>query len=212
MDAAHGKFDKAEWRRRMAAVRESLPVAERRRLSERLCSQVEDRILDPLRRRLGRPLGVCAYAAFRSEADPFPLLERCWEMGDTIFAPRILPGGEGMQLRKVEAFSNWTPGKWGVPEPDVLHTSLREDNQPIDIVLVPGLAFNVQGGRLGYGGGYYDRLFENSRINRNMDPLWIGFAFSAQVVDEPLPVEPHDLSLNGLATDAGVIWFGQEGL
>lgn len=211
MNAAQGQPDKREWRRRMAALRESLSADERKRRSELLCRQVQDKILIPLRARLNRPLNLCVYAAFRSEADPAPLLEHCWEMGDAIYAPRILTGEEGIQLRKVEAFCNWIPGKWGVPEPDPDQTALWQESQPIDVVLVPGLAFGDRGGRLGYGGGHYDRLYEKMVARLKLNPLWIGFAFSNQVVDQPLPVEAHDLRLDVLATDTEVIWLNDQG-
>jgi molybdenum cofactor biosynthesis protein MoaC/5,10-methenyltetrahydrofolate synthetase len=211
MNAAQGKLDKTEWRRRMASVRESLPPDERKQRSFLLCRQVQEKILKPLRVRLNRPLNLCVYAAFRSEADPAPLLEYCWKMGDAIYAPRILAVEEGMQLRKVEELCNWIPGKWGVPEPDPAQTALWQETQLIDVVLVPGLAFSENGSRLGYGGGHYDRLYEKIRESSKLNPLWIGFAFSNQVVDELLPVEPHDLKLDGLATDKEVIWFNDQG-
>ncbi|WP_052476125.1 5-formyltetrahydrofolate cyclo-ligase [Cohnella kolymensis] len=211
MVASQGKPDKREWRSRMTAVRESLSADERKKRSDELSRLVQDQILIPLRQSLNRSLNLCAYAAFRSEADPVRLLEQCWQMGDAIYAPAILPAQEGMQLRKVEALYSWIPGKWGVPEPDPRQTALWEDTQPIDIVLVPGLAFSKNGGRLGYGGGHYDRLYEAMTASGKQNPLWIGFAFSNQVVEEPLPVESHDLRLDALATDKGIIWFNDQG-
>jgi 5-formyltetrahydrofolate cyclo-ligase len=209
MSDIQGKPSKLEWRRRMTVVRDELAPDERERRSIRLCNQLEAEIFSPLRRRLGRPLSLCVYAPFRSEASPFPLLYTCWEMGDLIVAPRILPAGEGMELRKVEALSNWIPGKWGVQEPDLLQTSLMDRTQPLDVVLVPGIAFNDIGGRLGYGGGYYDRLYAEEQAKGNTETLWIGFAFSNQVVPEPLPMEPHDLRLDVLATDEQITWLNK---
>jgi 5-formyltetrahydrofolate cyclo-ligase len=200
-------LDKGEWRRRMTAIRDSFTPDERERRSLQLCSRFELEVLSLLRKRLDRPLNICAYAPFRSEASPLPLIERCWEIGDQIFAPRILPSGEGMELRKVEALSDWIPGKWGVPEPDPLHTSIWKGTQPLDAVLVPGIAFNENGERLGYGGGYYDRLYAQEQDKKNQETLWIGFAFASQVVLDRLPSEPHDLKLHGLATEEHVFWF-----
>ena len=111
-----------------------------------------------------------------------------------------------MELRKVETLSDWIPGKWGVPEPDPRRTLLIEGTQPLDVVLVPGIAFHIQGGRLGYGGGYYDRLYAERQRSGNDETLWLGFSFAAQVVPERLPVEPHDLRLSALATEDRVVW------
>ncbi|WP_239618793.1 5-formyltetrahydrofolate cyclo-ligase [Cohnella mopanensis] len=208
MEQTGGLADKkAQWRRQMTIIRDGLSAEMRDKRSATLCSIVEQEVLSPIRTLLERPLALCVYAPFRSEASPLPMLQACWEYGDQTFAPRIKPGEEGMELRKVEALSDWTAGRWGVPEPDPRSTSLIERTQPLDVVLVPGIAYHIQGGRLGYGGGYYDRLYaERQRLNSE-GTIWIGFAFADQVVSEPLPIEPHDLRLHGLATDERMIWF-----
>lgn len=207
MDDRLNKQEKMEWRRRAATARDAISAADRHLRSERMCSLVEHHVLNPLRFKLGRALNLCVYAPFRSEASPLPLVKRCWEVGDLTFAPRILPGGEGMELRKVEALSNWIPGRWGVPEPDPSQTLLIDSIQALDVVLVPGIVFNEVGGRLGYGGGYYDRLYEQECRKGNGETHWIGFAFAAQVVTEQLPIELHDLKLNGLVTDEKFIAY-----
>jgi 5-formyltetrahydrofolate cyclo-ligase len=195
----------------MAALRDSLPEEEQLLRSTRLCETVEHQVLDALRRQLGRPLRVCLYAPFRSEASPLPLLLRCRQLGDSTFAPRILPNEEGMELRKVEVVSHWIPGRWGVPEPDPLQTEKMDSDLPLDAVLVPGLVYNEAGGRLGYGGGYYDRLYEKEQGIGYRTTHWIGFAYNLQVVEDPLPMEPHDLKLDALVTEERVIRFKKEG-
>ena len=189
----------------MAAARDVLPAAERARLSERLCGNVERDVLAPMRSRLGRALTVCVYGAFRSEADPIPLVERCWQAGDTVAAPRIV-GGD-LEWRVLRDPGCWRAGTWGVPEPDPARTEPLPAERPPDAVLVPGLAFHRDGSRLGYGGGYYDRLYAAERARGNGDICWIGFAFSLQVTVERFPVEEHDLDLDVLATDEGTVWF-----
>ncbi|WP_186438554.1 5-formyltetrahydrofolate cyclo-ligase [Cohnella terricola] len=209
MENIHQYSNKPEWRKRMAVVRDGLSVAERAKRSVQICELLETVVFSEMRRKLARPLSLCAYAPFRSEASPVPLMETCWSMGDSIYAPRIRTAGEGMELRRVTGMSDWAPGRWGVPEPDPQRAELMEEANPIDVVLVPGMAYSLSGGkiaRLGYGGGYYDRLYsERSRVT-DKRTLWIGFAYALQVVAEPLPIEPHDLPLDGLATDEDLIW------
>lgn len=124
-----------------------------------------------------------------------------------------LSGGDiGMELRKIDSpADDWTPGRWGVPEPNPAATEPYPISGEIDVVIVPGLAFDRKGGRLGYGGGYYDRLYAARRAaapEPSRRTLWIGFAYARQVEEEEeLPKEPHDLPLNGLATEEGIIWF-----
>ncbi|WP_276353886.1 5-formyltetrahydrofolate cyclo-ligase [Cohnella caldifontis] len=200
---------KAELRRRAASLRDAIPAAERAVLSERLCRTVEREVLAPLRERLGRPLTVGVYAAFRSEADPLPLARLCWAAGDGTAAPRVV--GDVLAWRVVRGPDDWRPGRWGVPEPDLTRTDPLPPERPLDAVLVPGLAFHADGSRLGYGGGYYDRLFAAETARGNGETLWIGFAFSRQLTADPLPQEPHDLELDALATDDGVLWLDKGG-
>jgi len=82
-----------------------------------------------------------------------------------------------------------------VPSPDA-------DEMVPDLVLVPMLAFDRQGHRLGYGGGYYDRTI--ARLREVGDVLAVGLAFSGQVRDE-LPVEPHDMHLDWIITESAAL-------
>lgn len=200
---------KAELRKTMAARRDALPPEERADRSARLCGAVIREALDPLGMRLGRSLTVAVYGAFRSEADPAAVLAWCASAGHRTVAPRIRADGGGMELRIVASQADWQTGRYGVPAPDPLRTApLPPDERP-DVVLVPGMAFDRRGGRIGYGGGYYDRLAE--AIGPGDLPLWIGFAYELQIARQALPAEPHDLALHGLATENGLTWFAKGG-
>ncbi|MCI1711110.1 MAG: 5-formyltetrahydrofolate cyclo-ligase [Chiayiivirga sp.] len=107
-------------------------------------------------------------------------------------------------------FAPWLPGetlqtnRYGIPEP-VLATPAQFAPEAIDVVLVPLLAFDRRGARLGSGGGYYDRSFaflrEQSRPAR---PLLVGVGYAFQQVGS-LPVEPWDVALDYVATEEGMI-------
>jgi len=205
---------KRDIRGRMAERRDAVPEGQRRDLSARLCRVAERELVEPLRKRLDRPLAVCLYGAFRSEADPADLAASCMAKGDAIYAPRVAPGGNTMEVRRLASPADWTRGRFGVPEPDPDRTealSPADLADKLDLILVPGLAFDRLGRRLGYGGGHYDRLYRMVRAGETPDsarggPLWAGFAFSFQISDETLPAEPHDLRLDAVATELGVIW------
>ncbi|CAI6038104.1 5-formyltetrahydrofolate cyclo-ligase [Cohnella sp. JJ-181] len=196
-------------RKAMAARRDALAPQEREARSRMLCGVVVAQALEPLYLALGRPLTVAVYGAFRSEADPSAVLEWCVAGGHRAVAPRIREDGGGMELRTVAAPADWRPGPYGVPSPDPLRTAPLAAGERPDAVLVPGMAFDRQGGRLGYGGGYYDRLAE--AIGPGRLPYWIGFAYALQLSDAALPKEAHDLALHGVATEEGLIWFAEEG-
>jgi 5-formyltetrahydrofolate cyclo-ligase len=198
---------KRELRRSFAALRDGLTPAERAEKSALLCEAVAREALLPLESKAGRPLVVCAYGAFRSEADPSGVREWCRGRGHLVIAPRVREDGEGMELRTVASPADWAPGRWGVPEPNPERTAPYPMDGPIDVVLVPGLAFDFRGGRLGYGGSYYDRLYAEREEAGANAALWLGFAFGLQKVGKLLPKEPHDLPLGGLATEDGILWF-----
>ena len=87
------------------------------------------------------------------------------------------------------------PGYCTIPEPDPARATLVPPEK-IDIAVIPGSVFDIYGGRLGYGGGYYDRFL----VNDAPQALRIGFAFEQQLVDR-VPLEPHDQPLDILITE-----------
>ena len=196
---------KPQQRKEMAALRDAIPAQERAALSEQLCRRVWQELILPMRVKLGRPLTICVYGAFRSEADPQLLARLCLEAGDTVAAPRVT--GKDMEWRVISSPEDWQPGAWGVPEPDLARTEPLPVRAVPDAVLVPGLAFHPDGSRLGYGGGYYDRMYAAETAKGRTSICWIGFAFAQQISEKPLPKEPHDLILNVLATEEQLIWL-----
>ncbi len=143
---------------------------------------------------------VSTYAAIGSEIDPAPLVERLAAAGYRTCLPVIQPLGNPLRFRA------WQPGEplvartWGIREP----ADDAPEVEP-DILLVPLLAFDRRGMRLGYGGGYYDRTLERLRA---LEPvLAIGLAFAGQELPE-VPCGPHDQPLDWVLTDAGPVRFG----
>ena len=209
MNAPGAEASKRARRRELAAERDRLAGGRRAELSAQLCRKAVREALKPLTEKRGRPLTVCVYGAFRSEADPAELADWCFRHGHRVVTPRIREDGDGMELRIVASPADWRPGRWNVPEPDPAKTAVYPLGEELDVVLVPGLAFDSAGGRIGYGGGYYDRLYAQRRAAaRSADgTLWLGFGFAFQRTPDALPREPHDLPLDGLATEEGVSWF-----
>jgi 5-formyltetrahydrofolate cyclo-ligase len=113
--------------------------------------------------------------------------------------------GDEVQLFRLEAISELVPGTFGILEPTAELRELPPRQvlpSQIDLALVPGVVFDRQGNRLGYGRGFYDRLLR--QLPREV--LRVGLAFECQVVEE-LPVEPHDERMDWLVTEAGVRRF-----
>lgn len=144
----------------------------------------------------GRP--TSGYLAIRTEIDPLPAMREAAAHG-----PFCVPVIQGMGLPLT--FSRWTPGcalrtgPFGAMVPEV------DDFIEPEVLIVPLVAFDRAGGRLGYGGGFYDRTLEMLRARR--PTLAIGFAYAAQEA-EALPLEPTDQPLDMVVTEMEVIEFG----
>lgn len=138
---------------------------------------------------------VGAYVAMEGEADPHLLLETL-ARGDCTFAfPRVAAKKQPLHFHNRPSGREFVRSAFGVPEP-------AEDwprAQP-DVLLVPMLAFDAGGYRLGYGGGFYDITLAALRASGPLRA--IGVAFAGQEV-EALPREPHDQRLDGLVTENG---------
>lgn len=142
---------------------------------------------------------VAGYAAIGSEADPFPLMAALANQGHALCLPRT----EGKTL----TFRAWKPGdplvvgRMNIPEPD----AKAKERRP-DLLLVPLLAFDRHGYRLGYGGGYYDRYLREHRAKRTIRA--IGIAYAGQAVDD-LPHGETDEPLDAVVTEDRVLRFAK---
>jgi 5-formyltetrahydrofolate cyclo-ligase len=138
---------------------------------------------------------VGGYHALSSEADPAQLLQRLVRRGAHIAFPRVIAKGARLAFHRVPDGEMLRTGAWGIQEP-AAHFPLAEP----DLLLVPLLAFDANGHRLGYGGGFYDRTIAALQVPA------IGVGFSAQEVAS-LPVEAHDMALSGILTEHGLKRF-----
>ncbi len=142
-----------------------------------------------------RGVPLAGYMPIRTEIDPRPAMAEASAHG-AVGVPVIQ--GEGQPL----AFSRWSPGGAMREGPFGAQVPLVDDFFAPEILIVPLVAFSRQGGRLGYGGGFYDRTLAQLRAQRAT--LAIGFAYAAQEADD-LPLEPTDERLDLIVTEQGVV-------
>lgn len=140
---------------------------------------------------------VLAYASFGSEVPTDALVERLLAMGIRVLVPWV----EGSELRAAEirSLEDLAPGYRGIREP-VAREAVDPD---VDVVLVPGVAFDAAGRRLGYGGGFYDSFL--AAVPRRARR--VGLCFEVQVVDE-VPADPEDETVDVVITEARMIDCG----
>jgi 5-formyltetrahydrofolate cyclo-ligase len=141
-----------------------------------------------------------AYEPMRTEFDPRPLLEKIAAAGGRIVLPAIVDGRIVFRLH--EPGTKLVAGPFGTSEPPADARELKPD-----ILLVPLLAFDAKGGRLGYGKGYYDNTIARMRAERRVGA--VGLAFEAQRFDE-VPMGPQDQRLDLILTEARETWAPRE--
>lgn len=196
---------KRELRAAAIAQRDQLPEQLRSSWSAAACQAV----IDWLEQRQGSAGSLVVYVPFRSELDTKPLIEWGWRSDRTVIVPRCVRSDRSMELYIIKDWGELIPGAYGILEPDPNKSQRCDASFIPDIVIVPGLAFDSQGGRLGYGGGYYDRLHE--RLNKlaaeqvKRAPLWVGVGYESQLIPEVL-MDQHDARLEALVTEQGLQW------
>ncbi len=205
--------DKRLLREQLQQRRRELDPELRVQQSAELCAIASVYIHRLREQKRNQPFTVFSYLAYRDEPDTLPLLEQCWKHGDRVLAPRIQREQQGIfELYEISGIDDVEPGMYGIPEPQA-HTAHypTERWHEIDLVIVPGLGYDRSGGRIGYGGGYYDRFMaqltvadRNHRPSHKSSPLLAAPAFHQQLVRH-IPMEPHDFRIHLLFTPSGVI-------
>ena len=138
---------------------------------------------------------VSAFIPFGFEIDTRPLLLKLARAGFATCVPVVVKPATPLQFRTWVPGDETVPGRWNIPVPPETKATVEPD-----VLLVPLMAFDARGYRLGYGGGFYDRTLERLR---NMKPvIAIGVAYSAQQVDEVVRGQ-HDQPLDWILTEQG---------
>jgi 5-formyltetrahydrofolate cyclo-ligase len=190
---------KRELRARMIAARDGLDPVYRAAAARIISARV--RALSSY----GAARVVLVTLPFDSEWDTRPLAQDALASGKTLVVPRVNNTTRMLELHAVgDIASHVARGYRGIPEP--LSTRRRIDAAEVDWVLVPGVAFSADGRRLGYGGGYYDRLMATLAPATSR----IAGAFDAQIA-ERIPAAAHDLRVDQIITESRTLPAPAEG-
>ena len=178
-------MDKRALRHTMGEKKRALTAAE----IETRSAKLSERLFETAQWRKAR--SVYAYVAFNQEVRTRPIIERAWADGKRAAVPKIVAGE--MRFIWLESFDALAPGgAFGILEP-------TEDGPVADddgaLVLVPGLAFDARGHRLGYGGGYYDRW-----LAANPGHPTVALCYGFQRVDR-IEDEEHDIAVDAIISD-----------
>jgi len=184
---------KSALRKRMAAIRDAIPAEERKAKSEAIAGRVSH--WDEF----AKAEAILAFVSTRSEVATEAIIAAAVAAGKVVGAPRTLLKEKRLEFRRVQGVpGELVPGPFGILEP-------RSDAAEIepgaaDVILVPGLAFDPQGYRVGYGGGFYDRLL----AHRALRATAVGIAFEEQMV-ERAPHGESDRPVGWVITERRVI-------
>jgi 5-formyltetrahydrofolate cyclo-ligase len=186
---------KEEVRRKMRATLRSMAPEKRAQASLEMC-------------RLAAALPVffkaktvALFAPLTSEPDIHPLIEEAWARDKRVVFPLMLRDGDvpSLQWHQVKSWDEMiVVGPFAIREPDPIRCPLIEA-KALELVFVPGLAFDKGGLRLGRGGGYYD----SALVKLPAKTARIGLMFACQQVPE-VPREPHDEALKNILTEDGL--------
>jgi 5-formyltetrahydrofolate cyclo-ligase len=188
-EATDATREKSELRARMRALRAAVPPDERLRLAR----AVEGHVFALPEMQAART--VLLFYSFGSEVETSGMAERVHGEGKRLLLPYL--EAERMEAAEVLPDDELVTSSYGPREPA---RRVAVDPADVDVVIAPGLAFDREGYRLGYGGGHYDRYL--SRMGTRA--LRIGIGFAGQLVDR-VPREPADERLDLVATDAGIL-------
>ena len=137
---------------------------------------------------------IMAYADYNHEVITRYIIEQAWKDGKEVAVPKVF--GKDMVFYKLTDFSQLESGYFGIPEP-------KEDGETVSwedaMMVMPGVAFDVNCNRVGYGGGFYDKYLSENRYLCS-----VGVAYDFQIV-ENVPTEENDVPLDIIVTNRGIV-------
>lgn len=185
-----GLMDKKVFRKNILAKRKSISEKKHDEKSAQIKKRLEKLEI------FQEAYTVMFYVSFGSEVETHGLLK------DSFREKRVavpLVWEKDLLIKRITDFSQLSPGAWEILEPEARQTSLKLSD--INLILVPGVAFDKNHNRMGYGSGYYDRLLAREK---EADFISVGLAFEEQIVDK-LPIEKYDQKVDFIVTEKRVI-------
>lgn len=134
------------------------------------------------------------YISFDKEVDTHNIINHALSLGKKVCVPRVISRLEGMKALKIDSLKDLQLSNYGILEPEETAEEIMINH--MDLAIVPGVAFDPKGGRVGYGGGFYDRFFSNLQVKIKK----IALAYEFQILDR-VPIEEHDISIDAIITE-----------
>lgn len=187
-------IDKKEIRKSAIEKRDKLSKAEKLSFDEKIYTKVKNL------RAYKEAKVIFTFISFGSEVDTLRLIADALKEGKIVAVPWINKEKKLMEAKIIRDLEDMHPGIYGILEPSPEAESLV--TEAIDLIITPGVAFDNKGGRIGYGGGYYDKFL--AEVNSSVPK--IALSYELQRVEE-LPLEPFDIKVTALITEENELWF-----
>lgn len=194
-------LDKQQLRRDIRARRRAMDQAQQQAASQSL---LQNLINSPP---FQSSQHIAFYLANEGEIDPHPLLDAAWQQGKRCYLPILDGNGENrLFFAPYTPDTELIPNRYDIPEPRHTPDQLHPGNE-LDLILVPLVAVDLEGNRMGMGKGFYDRTFEFRRTDKQCrKPILIGLAHSFQQIAK-MQANEWDVPLEGLATEKSFTLF-----
>lgn len=134
------------------------------------------------------------YVSFQGEVDTKRFIEYALNQDKRICVPKIVSKKEGLKAVEINSLQDLKEGAYGILEPEGFNSEINKEE--IDLILMPGVAFDKEGGRVGYGGGFYDRFLKGV----SKDTSKIALAYDFQIFNK-VPMEEQDVRIDGIITN-----------
>lgn len=184
---------KRNMRAELRAWRQRLPRSSRQAAARAVAQQFSRH------RQLRHASRVAVFLSYGAELDTTPLIRVLHRHGTDVYVPALRPGDPRMRFTRLRPYTPLRRNHRGLRQPQTPRPLCTVEQ--LDLILVPLLAFDANGGRLGQGGGYYDRCFVRRSAGH---PRLIGLAYAGQHVEQ-VPVEAWDIRLDGILTERGLL-------
>ncbi len=185
---------KKEIRKRILSVREHLPKEDWEKATESIARKVA------ALRAYREASAIYCYVDYRGEVGTQKIMEDAWVRGKTVAVPKV--EGKIMQFYRIDNLRQLKPGAYGILEPEGAPGERQiPDETKKEVLIMPGSAFDLEGGRIGYGGGFYDKY-----MAQYPSLTAIAIAFDLQIVDH-IPVEETDRRPDILITETRSIIY-----
>lgn len=182
------KEEKIVLRNKILNIRKNLILEEKIKLDEKIYSKLLNNEI------FKKAKNIFIYISFATEINTKPIIEKALEENKNIYIPKIYKSDSSMKAIKLNSFKDLKENSMGILEP--IQDGDYIDKENIDLIIVPGVVFDKEGNRIGYGGGYYDRYLSDIKEVRNK----IALAYELQVLDF-IGEEKHDIKVDYIITE-----------